>query len=57
LQAQGKDPLEPESLVKAVKHESHLVIGIVLLVCILYFVGMKITAPPTEKIPADEKAS
>ena len=57
LQAQGKDPLDPESLVRAVKHESHLVIGIVLLVCVLYFVGMKITAPPAEKISADEKVS
>ena len=45
LRAEGKNPLDPEALVAAVKHESHLVIGIVLLVCVLYFVGMKITAP------------
>ncbi len=57
LQAQGKDPLDPESLVAAVKHESHLVIGIVLLVCVLYFVGMKITAPPSEKTQPNEKVS
>jgi membrane protein DedA with SNARE-associated domain len=45
LRAAGKDPLDPVALVAAVKHESHLVIGAVLLVCVLYFVGMKITAP------------
>ena len=45
LRAEGKNPLDPEALVAAVKHESHLVIGIVLLVCVLYFVAMKITAP------------
>src|SRR3954469_24039564 len=45
LRAEGKDPLDPESLVGAVKHESHLVIGAVLLVCVLYFIGMKMTAP------------
>ena len=45
LRAEGKNPLDPEALVAAVKHESHFVIGIVLLVCVLYFVGMKITAP------------
>ena len=45
LRAEGKNPLDPDALVAAVKHESHLVIGIVLLVCVLYFVAMKITAP------------
>ncbi len=45
LRAEGKNPLDPEELVKAVKHESHLVIGIVLLLGVLYFVAMKITAP------------
>ena len=45
LRLAGKDPLDPESLVTAVKHESHLIVGAVLLVCVLYFVGMKITAP------------
>ena len=48
LRAEGKDPLDPEALVAAVKHESHFVIGIVLLVCVLYFVAMKITAPKKE---------
>ena len=45
LRAAGKNPLDPEELVKAVKHESHLVIGVILLVCVLYFVAMKLTAP------------
>lgn len=45
LRAAGKDPLDPLELVKAVKHESHWIIGAVLLVCVLYFIGMKITAP------------
>jgi membrane protein DedA with SNARE-associated domain len=45
LRAEGKNPLDPEALIAAVKHESHLVIGIVLLLCVLYFVAMKITAP------------
>jgi len=38
------DPMYPEALVAAVKHESHIIIAIVLLVCILYFVGMKLSA-------------
>ena len=45
LRAEGKNPLDPDALVAAVKHESHLVIGIVLLLGVLYFVAMKITAP------------
>ncbi len=45
LRAEGKDPLDPEALVAAVKHESHLILGIILLVCVLYFIGMKLTAP------------
>ncbi|HYR57917.1 MAG TPA: DedA family protein [Chthoniobacteraceae bacterium] len=45
LRAAGKDPLDPDALVAAVKHESHLIIGAVLLVCVLYFVGMRMTAP------------
>jgi len=57
LQSEGKDPLDPEALVAAVKHKSHLVIGIVLLVCVLYFVAMKITAPPSEKVTSDGTAS
>jgi membrane protein DedA with SNARE-associated domain len=48
LRAEGKNPLDPDSLVGAVKHESHWVIGVVLLVCVLYFVAMKITAPKKE---------
>lgn len=45
LRLEGKDPLDPVALVAAVKHESHLIVGAVLLVCVLYFVGMKMTAP------------
>ncbi len=45
MRAAGKNPLDPEALVAAVKHESHLILGAVLLVCVLYFVGMKMTAP------------
>jgi membrane protein DedA with SNARE-associated domain len=44
LRAEGKDPLDPEALVAAVKHESHLILGVILLVCVLYFVGMKMSA-------------
>ncbi len=44
LRAEGKDPLDPEALVAAVKHESLWIIGAVLVVCVLYFVGMKLTA-------------
>ncbi len=53
LLAEGKDPLDPEALVAAVKHESHLILGAVVLVCVLYFVGMKMTAPkPPHPHPA-----
>jgi len=41
-------PLDAAQLVTSVKHQSHLVIGIVLLIGILYFVGMKLTAHKTE---------
>lgn len=42
-------PIDPESLVKAVKQQSHLVLAIVLLVCVLYFVGMKLSAHKHEE--------
>ncbi|EDY16865.1 SNARE associated Golgi protein [Chthoniobacter flavus Ellin428] len=42
-------PIDPDELVKSVKGQSHLVIGIVLLVCILYFVGMKLSSHKDEK--------
>jgi membrane protein DedA with SNARE-associated domain len=45
LRLAGLDPLDPTALVAAVKHESHFIIAAVLLVCVLYFVGMKLTAP------------
>jgi membrane protein DedA with SNARE-associated domain len=35
LRLEGKDPLDPVALVAAVKHESHLIIAAVLLVCVL----------------------
>ena len=44
LRLEGKDPLDPVALVAAVKHESHFIIAAVLVVCVLYFVGMKLTA-------------
>ena len=43
LRAEGKDPLDPDALVAAVKHESLWIVGAILLVCVLYFVGMKLT--------------
>ena len=44
LRAEGRDPLDPEALVMAVKHESLWIVGAVFFVCVLYFVGMKLTA-------------
>ena len=44
LRAEGRDPLDPEALVSAVKHESLWIVGAVLVVCVLYFVGMKLTS-------------
>jgi membrane protein DedA with SNARE-associated domain len=49
LQAEGKDPLhDGAALIAAVKHESHLVIGVVILIAVLYFVMLKLTAPKSE---------
>lgn len=48
LRAEGKDPLDPDALVAAVKHESHLILGIVVLLCLLYFIAMRLTAPKGE---------
>ena len=45
LRLEGKNPLDPDALVHAVKHESLWIVGVIALVCMLYFVGMKITAP------------
>ena len=44
LRAEGKDPLDADALVLAVKHESLWIVGAVLVVCVLYFVGMKLTS-------------
>ncbi len=53
MKRDGVDPLtNPEQLVHAVKAESHLIIATVLLVCVLYFVGMKLTAPKPAAEPA-----
>ena len=44
---QGLDPnqpIDPAQLVAAVKQQSHLVIAVVALVCVLYFVGMKLSS-------------
>lgn len=48
LRAEGRDPLDPEALVAAVKHESHLIVAIVVLLCLLYFIAMRLTAPKSE---------
>jgi membrane protein DedA with SNARE-associated domain len=51
---QGLDPtkpIDPAQLIAAVKQQSHLVIAIVLLVCVLYFVGMKLSAHQHESAP------
>jgi membrane protein DedA with SNARE-associated domain len=44
LRAEGKDSLDPVALVAAVKHESHWIIAAVFVVCVLYFVGMKLSS-------------
>ena len=44
LRAAGKDPLDPEALVAAVKHESLWIVATILVVCVLYFVGMKLSS-------------
>ena len=44
LRAEDKDSLDPVALVAAVKHESHWIIAAVLVVCVLYFVGMKLSS-------------
>ena len=50
LRAAGQDPLaQPDALVAAVKHEAHWIIGAVLLVGVLYFAGMRMTAAGAEK--------
>src|SRR5687768_10327161 len=49
LRASGLDPLQhPAELVKATKHESLWIIGAVLLVCVLYFAAMRLTARQPE---------
>ena len=50
LRAGGLDPLvHPEELVKAVKHESLPIIGVVLGLVALYCVAMKVTAPKAQR--------
>jgi membrane protein DedA with SNARE-associated domain len=45
LRARGSSPLDPDALMAAVQRESHLVVGAVLLLCVLYFVALKLTEP------------
>ena len=52
LRAKGENPLDAKALIDAVKEESHFILGAVLLVCVLYFVGMKMTAPKPPHPPA-----
>jgi membrane protein DedA with SNARE-associated domain len=53
LRASGLDPLEhPGELVAATKHESLWIIGAALLVCVLYFATMRLTARRTEEVRA-----
>lgn len=53
LRASGLDPLQhPGELVTAVKHESLWIIGAVLLVCVLYFAAMKLTARRPDEVSA-----
>ena len=47
LSAEGKNPLDAVELVQAVKHESLYIVAAVLLVCLLYFAAMKMTASKT----------
>jgi membrane protein DedA with SNARE-associated domain len=55
LRAAGQNPLDLDALLSAVKHESHWVIAVVALVCLLYFTGMKLSG--AGKIPeANPKA-
>ncbi|MEO8354068.1 MAG: DedA family protein [Chthoniobacteraceae bacterium] len=53
MKRDGVDPLtHPEQLVHAVKSESLLIVATVVLVCVLYFVAMKLTAPKPAAEPA-----
>ena len=47
LSAEGKNTLDAVELVQAVKHESLYIVAAVLLVCLLYFAAMKMTASKT----------
>ena len=44
LRAEGRDPLDPDALVVAVKHESIWIIATIVLVCVLYFVARRLTS-------------
>jgi membrane protein DedA with SNARE-associated domain len=51
----GTDPIaDPEAMVKMIKHESLPLIGGIVVLCALYFLAMKLTAPKADKL---EKAS
>src|SRR5262245_8166377 len=49
LSAQGLNPLDPDALLAAVQRESHLIVGAVLLVCVLYLVALRLTAPKAQR--------
>ena len=43
---------DADAIMKATKSESLPIVGAVLLVCVLYFLAMKLTAPKPEPVPA-----
>lgn len=46
LRAAGQDPLQDAAaLIEAVKHESHVIVAVVLGIALLYFLMLKLTAP------------
>jgi membrane protein DedA with SNARE-associated domain len=49
-QLDPNQPIDPAKLVAAVKHESHWIIAVVALVCVLYFVGVKLSSHKHEDV-------
>lgn len=49
----GEDLLsDPVKMVELLKHESYPLVGGIVVLCVLYFVAMKLTAPKAESQPA-----
>jgi membrane protein DedA with SNARE-associated domain len=48
LRLEGRNPLEADALVHAVKHESVWIVATIVLICVLYFAAMRMTAPKVE---------